>query len=327
MTSKSTTADERVSVSADPRRPAGLFGSAFSIFIALLWGGLPVSIKSSLKYGEPLQIGWMRFALGGLVTLVYMVVRRESFSLKPSEIRPILIVSLLFSVQLVFMNVGQDLTSAGHATAIGTTMPIWAATIAQIMIPSERLSRWQILAIALSYAGVLAVVFGDDAGASEGVSLLGDVLSLISAILLGLRIVLISNFAQNVSESKLMMGQQVIGTALFLVASYALESPAYTMASEFWIALAYQGLIIAGFGLPRERLAGKEIPALNDHLLLLRNARSRRHPGLADSGRRPGSRAFGGYVRICKTALVGIGAFVYGGEAYFKAMRRSPQPS
>ena len=171
MTSKSTTADERVAVSADPRRPAGLFGSAFSIFIALLWGGLPVSIKSSLKYGEPLQIGWMRFALGGLVTLVYMVVRRESFSLKPSEIRPILIVSLLFSVQLVFMNVGQDLTTAGHATAIGTTMPIWAATIAQIMIPSERLSRWQILAIALSYAGVLAVVFVDTSESTLRVSL------------------------------------------------------------------------------------------------------------------------------------------------------------
>ena len=321
MTSKSTTADERVAVSADPRRPAGLFGSAFSIFIALLWGGLPVSIKSSLKYGEPLQIGWMRFALGGLVTLVYMVVRRESFSLKPSEIRPILIVSLLFSVQLVFMNVGQDLTSAGHATAIGTTMPIWAATIAQIMIPSERLSRWQILAIALSYAGVLAVVFGDDAGASEGVSLLGDVLSLISAILLGLRIVLISNFAQNVSESKLMMGQQVIGTALFLVASYALESPAYTMASEFWIALAYQGLIIAGFGfLANAWLVKKYLPSTITFFYFVMPVAGVTLAWLI-LGEDPGRGLLAGM------ALVGIGAFVYGGEAYFKAMRRSPQPS
>ena len=223
MTSKTADAGERHSASADSRRPAGLAPSVFSIFIALLWGGLPVSIKTSLKYGAPLQIGWMRFVLGGLVTLLYMATRRESFSIKPSEIRPILIVSLLFSVQLVFMNVGQDLTTAGHATAIGTTMPIWAVTIAQILIPSERLNRWQVLAIALSYAGVLAVVLGDTSDSTEGVSLLGDVLSLVSAILLGLRIVLISNFAQNVSESKLMLGQQVVGTALFLVASYALR--------------------------------------------------------------------------------------------------------
>ena len=304
---------------SDPRRPAGLFGSAFSIFIALLWGGLPVSIKSSLKYGEPLQIGWMRFALGGLVTLVYMLARRESFSLKPSEIKPILIVSLLFSVQLVFMNVGQDLTTAGHATAIGTTMPIWAATIAQILIPSERLSRWQILAIALSYAGVLAVVFGDDAATEEAVSLLGDVLSLISAILLGLRIVLISNFAQNVSESKLMMGQQVIGTALFLVASYALESPTYTLEPEFWIALAYQGLVIAGFGfLANAWLVKKYLPStITFYYFVMPVA------GVTLSwlilNEDPGRGLLAGM------ALVGIGAFVYGGEAYFKAIRASRQ--
>ena len=319
MTQKVAEAQEPHAVPTDPRRPAGLFGSAFSIFIALLWGGLPVSIKSSLKYGEPLQIGWMRFALGGLVTLAYMVIRRESFSLKGSEVRPVLIVSLLFSVQLVFMNVGQDLTTAGHATAIGTTMPIWAATIAQIMIPSERMSRWQVLAIALSYAGVLAVVFRDDAGTTEGVSLLGDILSLISAILLGLRIVLISNYAQNVSESKLMMGQQVIGTALFLVASYALESPTYTLESEFWIALAYQGLVIAGFGfLANAWLVKKYLPSTVTFFYFVMPV-----AGVTLSwlilGEDPGRGLLAGM------ALVGAGAFVYGGEAYFKAMRQSRQ--
>ena len=200
-------------------------------------------------------------------------------------------------------------------------MPIWAATIAQIMIPSERLSRWQILAIALSYAGVLAVVFGDDAGASEGVSLLGDVLSLVSAILLGLRIVLISNFAQNVSESKLMMGQQVIGTALFLVASYALESPAYTMASEFWIALAYQGLVIAGFGfLANAWLVKKYLPSTITFFYFVMPVAGVTLAWLI-LGEDPGRGLIAGM------ALVGIGAFVYGGEAYFKAMRRVTQPS
>ena len=306
-------------VPADPRRPAGLLPSVFAIFISLLWGGLPVSIKASLKYGAPLQIGWMRFALGGLVTLIYMLARRESFRLRASEVKPVLIVSLLFSVQLVFMNVGQDLTTAGHATAIGTTMPIWAAVIAQLLIPSERLNRWQILAIALSYAGVLAVVFGDDAGSTEGVTLMGDILSLISAVLLGLRIVLISNFAQNVSESKLMMGQQVIGTALFLVASYALESPAYTLESEFWFALAYQGLVIAGFGfLANAWLVKRYLPSTITFFYFVMPV-----AGVALAwlilGEDPGRGLIAGIALVC------VGAFVYGGEAYFKAMRSAKQ--
>ena len=300
---------------SDPRRPAGLLPSAFSIFIALLWGGLPVSIKSSLKYSPPLQVGWMRFVLGGLVTLVYMAARRESFRLEASEVRPVLIVSLLFSVQLVFMNVGQDLTTAGHATAIGTTMPIWAATIAQIMIPSERLSRWQVLAIALSYAGVLAVVFGDVNNPTEGASILGDALSLVAAILLGLRIVLISNFAQNVSESKLMMGQQVIGTVLFLIASYVFESPVYTLESEFWLAMAYQGLVIAGFGfLANAWLVKRYLPSTITFFYFVMPV-----AGVALAwlilGEDPGRGLIAGMALVC------AGAFVYGGEAYFKAMR------
>ncbi len=315
MTHKAAEASEGRSVSVDPRRPAGLLPSAFSIFIALLWGGLPVSIKTSLKYGAPLQIGWMRFTLGGLVTLVYMVARRESFSLKKSEIRPILIVSLLFSVQLVFMNIGQDLTTAGHATAIGTTMPIWAVTIAQIMIPSETLSRWKVLAIAFSYAGVLAVVLGDSAESAEGVSLLGDSLSLVSAILLGLRIVLISNFAQNVSESKLMLGQQVIGTALFLVASYTFESPTYTLESEFWLAMGYQGLVIAGFGfLANAWLVKRYLPSTIAFFYFVMPV-----AGVALAwlilGEDPGRGLIAGMALVC------VGALVYGGEAYMKAAR------
>ncbi len=317
MTRKAAEAVESRAASADPRRPAGLLPSVFSIFISLLWGGLPVSIKTSLKYGAPLQIGWMRFTLGGLVTLTYMVARKESFRLEASEIRPILIVSLLFSVQLVFMNVGQDLTTAGHATAIGTTMPIWAATIAQIMIPSERLNLWKAIAIALSYAGVLAVVFGDDAGSAQGVSLLGDLLSLVSAILLGLRIVLISNFAQNVSESKLMMGQQIIGTILFLIASYALESPVYTLNSEFWLALAYQGLVIAGFGfLANAWLVKRYLPSTITFFYFVMPV-----AGVALAwlilGEDPGRGLIAGMVLVC------LGALVYGGETYIKARRPS----
>ncbi len=317
MTSKTANEGGSDSTLADSRRPAGLLPSAFSIFIALLWGGLPVSIKTSLKYGEPLQIGWMRFALGGAVTLLYMVARRESFRFKSSEFKPILIVSLLFSIQLVFMNVGQDLTTAGHATAIGTTMPIWAAVIAQIMIPSERLSRWQLLAIALSYAGVLAVVFGDVNNPTEEASVLGDILSLVSAILLGLRIVLISNYAQNVSESKLMLGQQVVGTILFLVASYALESPIYTLESEFWLAMAYQGLVIAGFGfLANAWLVKRYLPSTITFFYFVMPV-----AGVALAwlilGEDPGRGLIAGMALVC------VGAFVYGGEAYFKAIRPS----
>ena len=209
----------------------------------------------------------------------------------------------------------KTLTTAGHAAAIGGTMPIWVVTIAQLMIPSERLNRWQVLAIALSYAGTLAVVFGDGANMVEDASLIGDLLSLISAVLLGLRIVLISNFAQNVSEAKLMMGQIVIGTVLFIGASYLIEIPTYPLESGFWFALAYQGLVIAGFGfLGNAWLVKRYLPSTIAFFYFIQPV-----AGVALAwlilGEDPGRGLIAGMALVC------AGAFVYGIEAYFKAIR------
>ena len=238
----------QAAVADEARRPAGFVPSSFALILAILWGGNNVSIKAALDYASPLQVGWMRFVLGAAVTIAYMLARRERFRISTHEIRPLATLGALFSVQLVIMNIGQDLTTAGHGIALNSTMPIWTATIAQLFIPTDRLTRWKVIAMSLSYAGVLAVVFGDTGVTTEGVSILGDALSLIAAILLGLRIILISNFAQNVSEGKLMLGQLTIGIVLLLGGNYLLETPAYTADGRFWFALAYQGVVIAGFG-------------------------------------------------------------------------------
>ena len=230
------------------RRPAGLIPSSFALFVATLWGGNNVSLKASLGHGEPMQVGWMRFVMGGVVTLAYMVSRGESLTIARHEVKPLLVLGVLFSVQLIIMNIGQDLTSAGHGVALNSTLPIWTATLARFFIPTDRLTPWKGIALLISYAGVLVVVFGDTGIDQEGVTILGDVLSFIAAGLLGLRLIILSNFAQKVSEGKLMLGQLTIGTVMLLAGSYIFESPSYTTDAGFWIALSYQGVVIAGFG-------------------------------------------------------------------------------
>ena len=149
-----TSPEQKIDTS-EKRKPAGLIPTAFQIFLSLLWGGNHVSIKASLEYGSPLQVGWMRFVLGGMVTFVYMLLRRESFLVAKSEVRPLLIIGALFTVQIMFMNVGQHLTTAGHATALNSTYPIWAAVIAHFLVPTDTLTRWKVLAIVLSYICLL----------------------------------------------------------------------------------------------------------------------------------------------------------------------------
>ncbi len=303
----------------ETRRPAGLIPSSFSLLLAVLWGGNNVSIKAALDYGSPLQIGWMRFVLGGIVTLIYMLANRESFGIARHEIRPLLTLGVLFSAQLVLMNVGQDLTTAGHGIALASTMPIWTATIAQLLIPAERLTRWKVLAMALSYMGVLVVVLGDTGVGTEGVTILGDALSLLSAMLLGHRIILISNFSQNVTEGKLMLGQLAVGTALLLAGSYVFESPVYSVEGRFWLALAYQGVVIAGFGfLSSAWLVKRYLPSTISFFYFAQPV-----AGVALAwlilGEDPGRGLIAGVALLC------TGALAYGAESYIASRAQATE--
>ncbi len=262
-----------------------------------------------------MQIGWIRFVLGAVVTVAYMAVRRESFTVSRHEIWPLVVVGLMFSVQLVFMNIGQDLTTAGHGVALHSTMPIWAATISQLLIPSDRLSRWRVFAMALSYAGVLAVVFGDTGASEAGATVLGDVLSLISAILLGARTVMISIYAQHVSEAKLMLGQLVIGTVLLLAGSYMFEAPIYTTDGSFWFALAYQGFVIAGFGfLATAWLLKHYLPSTVTFYFFAQPIAGVTLAWLI-LGEDPGRGLIAGVTLVC------VGALLHSGESFLKARK------
>ena len=297
------------------RVPAGFRASLFQVFLSLLWGGNHVSIKASLAYGSPLQVGWLRFFLGGLLTVPYVFSRGETLMLLRREIRPVLVIGLLFTIQILFMNFGQNITSAGHATALNATFPIWAAVFAHLLVPTDRLTRWKSLAIIFSYSGVLAIVFGDSKSVDVNISIWGDLMSLISAALLGFRVVLISNFAQDMSEAKLMFWQAVIGIVCFAPASFMLESPEFTANVKFWFALSYQGFVIAGFGfLANAWLMKRYLPSTITFFSFIQPPAGviLAWVFLSES---PGQGLILGLI------LIGIGTIVFGGEAYLKTRR------
>ena len=254
------------------------------------------------------------------MTIGYMVWRGDSFRVVSKEILPLMWISLLFVVQIMLMNYGQHFTSAGHATALNATFPIWAAIFAHFIVPSDRLHRWKIVAIVFSYAGVLAIVIGDtgfDGNSSDGETFTGDFMSLASAALLGLRLVLMSNFTQNMSEAKMLLSQLVVGTLFFVIGSYIFENPTYSWETRFWIALLYQGVIIAGFGfLSNAWLVKRYLPSTVTFFNFIQPAAGVTLAWIV-LGEDPGSGLLLGLL------LIVLGALVHGGEAYIRARKGS----
>jgi drug/metabolite transporter (DMT)-like permease len=220
--------------------------TGFALFLAALWGGNAVAIKAGLDDAPPLRLAWMRFVIGGLVTIVWALWTRQEIRPKRSELRPLGWLALLFVTQIAFMNIGQDHTTASHAVVVNTTFPLWTGVIAHFFVPGDRMSPVRTAGTLLAYSGVV-VVFAQSLGSSDG-TLLGDVLMLGSAVLLGARQVYTSLVSQAVALPKLLLAQTVVGVAFFLVAGLVLERDAWVISDRLVMSVLYQGGVIAGFG-------------------------------------------------------------------------------
>lgn len=231
--------------STDQRRPLTGGATGFALLLAALWGGNPVAAKAGLDDAPPLRLGWMRFVLGTIVVVVWALLTRQSFRVLRSEWVPLIGLGALFSTQIAFMNVGQDFTTAGHAAVITATFPLWTGVIAHFIVPGDRLNAERIAGTVLAYLGVV-VLFST--GLEGDATIGGDLLMVVSAVLLGSRQVYLSQAAQGIAIHKLLLAQSLVGIATFVIAGAIFEDEPYVMTGRLAMSLLYQGVVIAGFG-------------------------------------------------------------------------------
>lgn len=226
-------------------QPLDTRATGFALLLSALWGGNAVAIKAGLDDAPPLRLAGLRFVLGGLVTIAWALQTHQPLRPTRAELRPLGWLALLFVVQIAFMNIGQDHTTAGHAVVIGTTFPLWTGVFAHFFVPGDRMTPARTLATLVAYLGVV-VVFAQSLGAAGGLT--GDLLMLCSAALLGARQVYVSLAAQDISLAKLLLTQTVVGVGVFLLVGAATEAAPWVVTQRLVVSLFYQGVVIAGFG-------------------------------------------------------------------------------
>ncbi|MFP6680458.1 MAG: DMT family transporter [Dehalococcoidia bacterium] len=221
---------------------------AFAVFVSALWSGNSIAIKSGLEYAPPLRLGWYRFVTGALVILIWAVYTKADLRVRRNELRPLAIIGLLFSIQLVFMNLGLKYTTAGHGAVLSVTFPIWMAVLSHFFIPGDRLALPRLGGILVAYAGVVVISLDGLGGDASKEVLIGDILSIIAGFLLGARLIFNARQGGRLDPNKLLLAQAVFGTATFVPASLILEGDPWIMNKELAISILYQGPVIAGFG-------------------------------------------------------------------------------
>jgi drug/metabolite transporter (DMT)-like permease len=219
------------------------------LLLAALWGGNTVAIKIGVADAPPLALGWMRFVLGGLCVLAWGVATRAEFAVRRGEWGPLAGLGLLFSAQLGLLNVGTWLSTAGHAAILVNSYPVHIVLIAHFLVPDDRLTAPKLGGVLLGYAGILLLFWDQLAAGLPGDRriLAGDAILAASALLLGLRQVVLNRQLQVIHPVKPLLAQILIGTPLFIVLSLLLETQPTVFSGRLAASLFYQGIIIAGF--------------------------------------------------------------------------------
>lgn len=217
---------------------------AVALLLAALWGGTATAIKVGLRDLPALGLAGLRFSIGALLVFLWARAQRVPLRLLPGEARPILLLSFVFAAQIATFNWGTGLTQAGRSTLILNSYPLWVLLLAHLFVPGDRLSAAKSAGAVCAFLG-LAIVFSESVGANTG-SLAGDLMVLLSALLLAAQVVMVNRMVRAIDPNRLLLWQMLFSLPIYFLGSALMGEGAYRLSLPGLLALLYQGVMVAG---------------------------------------------------------------------------------
>ena len=219
---------------------------AFMLLIVSLIGGGSFAVKLGLQGIPPLKMACFRCILG-LVTVgglgFYFGL---SLRMRFEELPRLLLIATLYILHAIALNIGTQFTTAARSTIFLTLYPIFTVLFGHFWLPNDRLSPTKVLGILTAFGGTF-VTFAPNLQGSATTTLIGDIIVILSAGFLGLRIVLTKVFVQDIYPHRLLVWLLGLSIPCFWGLSYLFESGQpveWTLQSG--TGLIYQGVIITG---------------------------------------------------------------------------------
>ena len=135
-----------------------------ALAVALLfWASAFAGIRVALRTYTPAHLGLLRYSVASLVLALYA--RFAHFRLPRRRDIPMLVLagSLGITLYNLALNYGETRVTAGSASLLVSSTPIWAALLAMFIL-RERLSPAGWLGVLLSFAGVALIASGEGRG-------------------------------------------------------------------------------------------------------------------------------------------------------------------
>ncbi len=188
----------------------------------LFWGLSFIGTKEALTSFHPFAIIFFRFSIASLFFAIIMARRGFPRFTKREHIKLALLSVFEPGLYFFFETFGLEYTSASIASLIIAAVPLLVVILAGFML-KERVRRRNIVAIALSIAGIAVLIFGDTGlgsaaggpSSSAANSLLGDLLILGAVVTAAFYIVLARDLGRTRSALDITSIQVFYGAIIF----------------------------------------------------------------------------------------------------------------
>ncbi len=221
---------------------------AFVVLIVSLIGGGPLAVKIGLQGFSPLKMALFRCILGVIAVGGIGLYYGMSMRLRFEELRRLLLIAALYTFHTITLNVGTQLTTASHSTIFFTLYPVFTVIFGHFWLPDDRLSVRKILGVFAAFGGVFVALAPNSQGSGVTEYFIGDLIVILAAGSLALRITLTKVFVQEIYPHRLLVWLLGLNIPCFWVLSYFFEREkpiAWTLASG--AGLLYQGWVVTGF--------------------------------------------------------------------------------
>ncbi|MGX7667734.1 DMT family transporter [Flavobacterium pedocola] len=127
------------------------------IWVSFFWGTTWLASKEGVKHMPALQLAAIRQFLGASVYILYFLYKKTPWP-KGRQWKTIVILSILnFVMSNGLSTWGVKYISSGLGAIIGAVFPLWIVIIS--FFKGERLSKWSIIGMLVSFGGVCLVFY------------------------------------------------------------------------------------------------------------------------------------------------------------------------
>lgn len=215
--------------------------------VVFLWGSSFTLLKLGLEEIPPVTLALLRFVIV-LPFFMIFVYSQDKHPFRRSILKDWKIFAILgltgVTFYHVFQNFGLQLTTASNSSLIISANPVFIALLSHLYL-KERITLKRAFGIILAFLGVILIVRPLEWSLNP-MGILGDLLSLGSALCWAFYSVLSRRILLSVSANKVTMFSLIFGTLFLLPSAFVLEKPVLPTSAWIWFLLLILSLFCSG---------------------------------------------------------------------------------